>query len=177
MLVTTSMNVLDALSPDAVIRTRQGSSSEYIMYLASGNRPSQAQIDSLIQNQGYESFYWWRLAPIYQSLGSKTVLALFNRNPVLPIEWNAERIAFKFSAIPDQAASLLDDAPTWGLLGFWPRQVSAVTHNDWQLRSLLYFTIGDQNSGEDMLIQGGVIPKGPMWKPNDIVLTLTGAIK
>ena len=176
MLVTTSMNVLDSLSPDAVTRTKQGSSSEYIMYLASGNRPSQAQIDSLIQNQGYESFYWWKLAPIYTALGCKTVLALVNTNPALPIEWDAERIAFKFSAIAYQAASSLDDAPTWGLLGFWPRVVSG-SHSDWQLRSLLYFTVGDQNSGEDMLIQGGVIPKGTLWKPNDIVLTLTGAIK
>ena len=176
MLVTTSMNVLDSLSADAAFRTKQGSSSEYMMYLASGNRPSQAQIDSLIQNQRYESFYWWRLAPIYTALGCKTVLALVNTAPALPIEWDAERIAFKFSAIADQAASLLDDAPTWGLLGFWPRALSG-THTEWQLRSLLYFTVGDQNSGEDMLIQGGVIPKGTMWKPNDIVLTLTGAIK
>ena len=176
MLVTTSMNVLDALSPDAVVRTRHGSSSEYILYLCSGNRPTPAQIDSLIQNMGYESFYYWKLAPIYTALGCKTVLALVNTNPALPIEWDAERIAFKFSAIADQAASLENDAPTWGLLGFWPRFVS-VTHTSWQLRSLLYFTVGDQNSGEDMLIQGGVIPKVTMWKPNDIVLTLTGAIK
>lgn len=175
MLVTTSMNYMDALSPNAVSKMQQGV-TEYIMYIASGNRPTPAQIDTLIQNLGYESFYNWNLASIYPSLGSKTVLALLNTNPVLPIEWDAERIAFKFSAIQDQAASALDDAPTWGLLGFWPRYVSG-THSNWQLRSLLYFTIGDQNSGEDMLIQGGVIPKGTMWKPNDIVLTLTGAIK
>lgn len=176
MLVTTSMNVLDALSPDAVTRTKQGSSSEYILYLCSGNRPSQAQIDSLIQNQGYESFYWWNPASLLTQLGGKTILSMLNQSQVLPIEWDAERIAFKFSAIADQAASSSDDAPTWGLLGFWPRFTSS-THTSWQLRSLLYFTIGDQNSGEDMLIQGGVIPKGTMWKPNDIVLTLTGAIK
>lgn len=175
MLVTTSMNCLDALSPHA-LRTATSGVSEYIMYLASGNRPTPAQIDTLIQNLGYESFYNWSLASIYPSLGSKTVLALVNVNAVLPIEWDAERIAFKFSAIQDQAASQLDDAPTWGLLGFFPRYVSG-TQSSWQLRSLLYFTIGDQNSGEDMLIQGGVIPKGTMWKPNDIVLTLTGAIK
>jgi hypothetical protein len=101
---------------------------------------------------------------------------MFNHSQVLPIEVGPELIAFKFSAIADQAASSLDDAPTWGLLGFWPRYAPA-THTSWQPRALLYFTIGDQNSGEDMLIQGGVIPKGTMWKPNDIVLTLTGAIK
>ena len=175
MLVTTSMNVLDALSPYAVNRTKLGS-SEYMMYLASGNRPSPAQIDTLIQNLTYESFYNWALTPIYTALGGKTVLALVNASQVLPIEWDAERIAFKFSAIADQAASSLNDAPTWGLLGFWPRTVSG-TQAGWQFSSLLYFTVGDQNSGEDMLIQGGVIPKGTMWKPNDIVLTLTGAIK
>lgn len=176
MLVTTSMNVLDSLSPDAVNKMPQGNSA-YIMYLASGNRPSQAQIDSLIQNMGYESFYnWGALTPIYNALGCKTVLALVNQSQVLPIEWDAERIAFKFGSISDQAASSSADAPTWGLLGFWPR-VASPTHTSWQLRSLLYFTVGDQNSGEDMLIQGGVIPKGTMWKPNDIVLTLTGAIK
>lgn len=175
MLVTTSMNVMDALSPDAVNKTKLGS-SEYIMYLASGNRPSPEHIDSLIQNLSSESFYNWSLTPIFTALGCKTVLALVNTNPVLPIEWDAERIAFKFGSITDQGASAHDDAPTWGLLGFWPRNVSHI-HTDWQLRSLLYFTIGDQNSGEDMLIQGGVIPKGTKWKPNDIVLTLTGAIK
>jgi hypothetical protein len=147
------------------------------MYICSGNRPTPAQIDALIQNLGSESFYnWGALTPIYNALGCKTVLALVNMNQVLPIEWDAERIAFKFGSITDQAASSADAAPTWGLLGFWPRYAPAA-HTSWQPRALLYFTIGDQNSGEDMLIQGGVIPKGTMWKPNDIVLTLTGAIK
>ena len=175
MLVTTSMNVMDALSPDAVSK-RQAGVSEYIMYLFSGNRPSTAHIDALISNLGYESYYRWDFATTLAALGSKTVLALVNTNPVLPIEWDAERIAFKFSAIQDQAASQLGEAPTWGILGFWPRYVAG-TQSSWQMRTLLYFTVGDQNSGEDMLIQGGVIPKGTMWKPNDIVLTLTGAIK
>lgn len=175
MLVTTSMNYMDALSPDAVSKMKLGG-SEYIMYLFSGNRPSTAHIDALISNLGYDSYYRWDLATTLAALGSKTVLALVNTNPALPIEWDAERIAFKFSAITDQAPSQFDDAPTWGLLGFWPRFVSSVQAN-WQFRTLLYFTVGDQNSGEDMLIQGGVIPKGTMWKPNDIVLTLTGAIK
>lgn len=175
MLVTTSMNLMDALSPNAVNKMQAGA-TEYVMYIASGNRPTPAQIDALIQNLGYESFYNWNLAALITSLGGKTILPLINTNPVLPVEWDAERIAFKFSAITDQAASQFDDAPTWGILGFWPRYVSG-THSNWQLRSLLYFTIGDQNSGEDMLIQGGVIPKGVMWKPNDIVLTLTGGIK
>ena len=175
MLSTTSMNVIDAFSPHVVAKLVAGA-TEYSMYLCSGNRPTPAQLDSLIANLGYESYYGWNLAGLLSSLGSKAVLSLVNTNPVLPIEWDAERIAFKFSAVVDQAASALDEAPTWGLLGIMPRDVSA-THTAWRLRSLLYFTIGDQNSGEDMLIQGGVIPKGTMWKPNDIVLTLTGAIK
>ena len=174
MLVTTSMNYMDALSPNAVSKMPQGT-TEYIMYICSGGRPTAAQIDTLIQNLGYESFCNWSLGSLLSG-GGKTILSLVNVNPVLPVEWDAERVAFKFSAIQDQAASQFDDAPTWGLLGFWPRYVSGM-HVNWQLRSLLYFTIGDQNSGEDMLIQGGVIPKGTMWKPNDIVLTLTGAIK
>lgn len=175
MLVTTSMNILDSLSPSAAGKATQGV-SEYIMYICSGNRPTPAQIDALIQNLGSESFYNWSLPPLVTSLGGKAVLSLVNTNAVLPIEWDSDRVAFKFSALADQAVSLYDDAPTWGLLGFWPRYVSG-TQTNWQLRSLLYFTIGDQNSGEDMLIQGGVIPKGVMWKPNDIVLTLTGGIK
>ena len=175
MLSTTSMNIIDGFGPNALAKLMTGS-TEYIMYLFSGNRPSTAHIDALISNLGYESYYRWDLATTLAALGSKTVLSLVNTNPGVPIEWDAERIAFKFSAITDQAASAFDDAPTWGLLGFWPRYVTGA-QSSWQLRSLLYFTIGDQNSGEDMLIQGGVIPKGTMWKPNDIVLTLTGAIK
>ena len=175
MLATTSMNIIDALSPNAIDSSANGF-GEYILYLCSGNRPTSAQLDSLIANLMYESYYGWNLASLLTPLGGKTVLSMFNQSQVLPIEVGPERIAFKFSAIADQAASSLDDAPTWGLLGFWPRYVTG-THSNWQLRSLLYFTIGDQNSGEDMLIQGGVIPKGTMWKPNDIVLTLTGAIK
>ena len=176
MLSTTSMNVIDSFSPNAIAKVMAGA-TEYSMYLCTGNRPTPAQLDNLIANLGYESYYSWNLASLVSSLGSKQVLYIGNVSAVLPVEWDAERIAFKFSAIPDQAASLLDDAPTWGLLGFFPRYVTASAINQWQLRSLLYFTIGDQNSGEDMLIQGGVIPKGTMWKPNDIVLTLTGAIK
>ena len=176
MLSTISMNVIDALSPNVVTKLVAGT-TEYSMYLFSGNRPTPAQLDTLIANIGYESYYVWNLASLVSSLGSKQVLYIGNVSAVLPVEWDAERIAFKFSAIPDQAASLLDDAPTWGLLGVMPRYVTASAVNQWQLRAMLYFTIGDQNSGEDMLIQGGVIPKGTMWKPNDIVLTLTGAIK
>lgn len=176
MLATTSMNIIDSLSPNAIDRSVNGR-SEYILYLCSGNRPTSAQLDSLIANLGYESYYGWdRLASLLTPLGGKTVLSMANQSQVLPIEVGPERIEFKFSAIPDQAASAQDDAPTWGLLGFWPCYTHS-THSFWQLRSMLYFTIGDQNSGEDMLIQGGVIPKGTMWKPNDIVLTLTGAIK
>ena len=175
MLATTSMNIIDALSPNAIDSSANGL-SEYILYLCSGNRPTSAQLDSLIANLGYESYYGWNLASLLTPLGGKTVLSMFNQIQVLPIEVDPERIAFKFSANADQAASALDDAPTWGLLGFWPR-IASSTHSNWQPRALLYFTIGDQNSGEDMLIQGGVIPKGTMWKPNDIVLTLTGAIK
>lgn len=175
MLATTSMNIIDALSPSAIDNNANGF-SEYILYLCSGNRPTSAQLDSLIANLGYESYYGWNLASLLTPLGGKTVLSMFNQSQVLPIEVGPELIEFKFSAIPDQAASQFDDAPTWGLLGFWPRYTSG-TPSNWQLRSLLYFTVGDQNSGEDMLIQGGVIPKGTMWKPNDIVLTLTGAIK
>lgn len=173
MISTISMNIIDALSPNAIDRSVSGL-SEYILYLCSGNRPTSAQLDSLIANLGYESYYGWNLASLLTPLRGKTVLSMFNQQQVLPIEVGPERIAFKFSAIANQAASSSDDAPTWGLLGFWPRYASG---SNWQLRSLLYFTIGDQNSGEDMLIQGGVIPKGTMWKPNDIVLTLTGAIK
>lgn len=176
MISTISMNVIDALSPNVVTKLVAGA-TEYSMYLCSGNRPTPAQLDALISNLGYESYYNWNLAGLLSSLGSKTVLYIGNINQVLPFEWDAERIAFKFSAIPDQAASQLDEAPKWGLLGVMPRYVTGSALNQWQLRTLLYFTIGDQNSGEDMLIQGGVIPKGTMWKPNDIVLTLTGAIK
>lgn len=175
MLVTTSMNIIDGLSPNAVTKVVQGT-TEYSMYLCSGNRPTPAQIDALISNLAYESYYTWNLASFLSTLGSKTVLHIGNVNQILPVEWDAERIAFKFSAIQDQAASLLDDAPTWGLLGVFPRIITSIYANC-QFRAILYFTIGDQNSGEDMLIQGGVIPKGTMWKPNDIVLTLTGAIK
>lgn len=175
MLVTTSMNILDSLSPNAANRAPTGM-SEYIMYINSGPRPSQAQLDALIQNLGNESMYNWSVAALVTQLAGKTVISMMNVNPYLPIEWDADRVAFKFSALQDQAASQFDDAPTWGILGFWPRYVSG-QHSNWQLRSMLYFTIGDQNSGEDMLIQGGVIPKGTMWKPNDIVLTLTGAVK
>ena len=176
MLATTSMNIIDSLSPSAIDSSINGL-GEYILYLCSGNRPTSAQFDSLIANLGYyEACYGWGLASLLTPLGGKTVLSMFNQSQVLPIEVGPERIEFKFSAIPDQAASAQDDAPTWGLLGFWSRE-SPSTPVNWQLRSLLYFTIGDQNSGEDMLIQGGVIPKGTMWKPNDIVLTLTGAIK
>lgn len=175
MLSTTSMNIIDGFGPNALAKLMTGS-TEYIMYLCSGNRPTPAQLDTLIQNLGYESMYNWSLASILTPLGGKTVMALLNSSPVLPMEWDAERIAFKFSAVSDQSASLENDAPTWGLIGFWPRYVSSAPSN-WQLRSMLYFTIGDQNSNEDMLIQGGVIPKGVMWKPNDIVLTLTGGIK
>ena len=175
MISTISMNVIDALSPNVVTKLVEGA-TEYSMYLYSGNRPTPEQLDALIANAGYESYYTWNLAGLLSSLGSKTVLYIGNLNQVLPFEWDAERIAFKFSAISDQAASQLDEAPTWGLLGVMPRYVPTAV-NQLQLRTLLYFTIGDQNSGEDMLIQGGVIPKGTMWKPNDIVLTLTGAIK
>lgn len=181
MMVTSSFLLMELLSDTAA--SAIGVSNEpstFALALFSGNRPTKAQLQALAvdlgNNYSYEAYYdTTKIAALLTTLTGKTVISMVNQNAALPVEWTAGRITLPFAGIPDSTTSLQDDAPTWGVVMLYARSTSA-NFTSWQGRVMLYFTVGDQNSAADLKIQGGVIPKTSTWKPNDIVLNVSGAI-
>lgn len=182
MMVTSSMLMFEALS-DHIAGQMNGVNepSPFALRIFSGTRPTKAQLQALVTNagSGYSNDCYYdttKVAALMTTLTAKEILSMVNQSAVLNVDMAPNRILVPFSAITDSAVSLQDDAPTWGMVMLWARSTSAAFAS-WQGRTILYFTVGDQNSNADMKIQGGVIPKGSTWKPNDIVLNVSGAIQ
>lgn len=181
MMVTSSFLLMEMLSDTAFGAIGANNEpSTYALALFSGNRPTKAQLQALAVDLGsgysYEAYYdTTKVAALLTALTGKTVISMVNQTAALPVEWGAGRITLPFSSISDSTVSLQDDLPTWGMVQLYARSTSA-NFTSWQGRVMLYFTVGDQNSAADLKIQGGVIPKTSTWKPNDIVLNVSGAI-
>lgn len=179
MLMTNSMLVMETLST-GVAGYREGSKiiTPYILRLYSGRVPTRDQLRALaalgVNDAHYPMTNMDTLA--LTTLGGKLVLSIIQTSAVLPVIVDPEKFTVNFSAITDQSASLQDDATTWGFLAIFPRTASN-TFTSWQSRVLISFTVGDENSNADLKIQGGFIPKGSNWKPNDFEISLTGGIK
>lgn len=183
MLVTSSFLMMEHLTT-GMSGNMNGTSeaSAYAFGLFSGNRPTKAQLRNFCVNDGgtYKNVCYYRtnitLANLLTALAGKTVIDQVNQNAVLKTSLTPDRLVIPFSELPDKTVSLQDDAPTWGILMLHTASGSA-SINSWVSRAMIYFTVGDENSDADMKIQGGTIPKGQSWKPNDMALTITGNVQ
>lgn len=179
--MTSSMTLIESVAVDVGYQantSKQSLMTRYGIKLLSGNRPTKAQLQACVyqyslNDRVYDSA---PLATLVTTLGGKVVISMLNTSVVLPVTWKHDKIAMSFTELADQSASLQDDAPTWGLIYLFPKGYPS-NLDQWVSRVLLYFTVGDQNSNADMKIQGGFIPKGTMWRINDVEIAITGGVK
>lgn len=166
MLVSSAMNIYELTASARVANTTWG------LVLASGNRPTSAQLRGLIYG-GY-GFYASDapLGSIITAVGGKAILRMMS-TVVAATELTPTKMTFKLGDVAAKGVSLQNDAPTWGILYFDMRSTGYTDFQGWRA---VYFTIGDENSSADMKIQGGIIPKGSEWKPNDITINFAGVI-
>lgn len=182
MLVTSSFLLMEHLTTG--MATNMNGSTEgstYALGLFSGARPSKAQLQNLCVNDGstHKNVCYYRtltrLNALLTALSGKIVIDMVNQTNALRMNLTPDRLLIPFSELPDKVNSLQDDAPTWGLLMLHSAASSASITN-WVSRAMIYFTVGDHNSNADMKIQGGFIPKGQSWKPNDMALNISGNV-
>ena len=182
MLVTSSFLMMEHLTTG--MATNMNGSTEgsiYALGLFSGARPSKAQLQNLCVNDGsgYKNVCYYRtlntLNTLLTALAGKIVIDMVNQNISIRLNLTPDRLLIPFSELTDKVNSLQDDAPTWGLLMLHSAAASASISN-WVSRAMIYFTVGDHNSNADMKIQGGFIPKGQSWKPNDMALNISGNV-
>lgn len=165
MLTTNSMLIYEMLMD----RSRTNSFWGIVMF--SGTRPTSEKL----RDMTYLGFARYRsdvsfLSGFLSPLNGKIVLRQYAGGGAIDI--TDEKIVMKLSQTQFKCVSLLDDAPTWGVVHF---DCIAAT-DDFTGRRAVYFTVGDENSNADMKIQGGFIPKGSEWKPNDITINFAGVI-
>lgn len=165
MLSTNSMLVYEMLMD----RSRTNSFWGIVMF--SGARPTSDKLRELV----YSNYQRYRsdvglLTGFLSQLNGKIVLRQYAGGGA--VEITDEKVWLKLSQTQVKCVSLLDDAPTWGIVHF----DCVANSDDFAGRRAVYFTVGDENSNADMKIQGGFIPKGSEWKPNDITINFAGGI-
>lgn len=163
MIASSAMNLYE------LVQNRMASGA-WGLILASGSKPSQAQLRQLIYG-GY-GFYMSdvQLPVIITAVGGKSILRMLSLNPV-PTELTSSKMTFKLGEVIAKGTSLQNDPPTWGIFYFDLRTTGVSDFQGWKA---VFFTVGDENSNADMKIQGGFIPKDSEWKPNDITINFAG---
>lgn len=181
MLMTSSVLVHETVATNVSNRYMSASpallQSPYFLRLFSGQRPTKSQIRDLVAATTSEARYAMSRVPaLLTKLGGKVVTSAGNTNGILPVRWTADKITVELTSVTEQATSLEDLPPTWGLVYLFPYTVNA-NPDSWEATMLLYFTVGSDLNA-DLMIPDGVIPKGTLWKsPADLVLDVSGGIQ
>ena len=167
MLVSSSMILHDLASARA-------KDTWWGVVLVSGERPTS---DMLRNNLVYSTFQRYRSELAFMNsfagtLGGKVTLRMYSGGVGAATELSETQYKVLTGAVAAKGVSLFSDPPTWGML-----HVDLVANNDdFAGRRAIYFTVGDQNSDADVKIQGGYIPKGSEWKPNDFTINFAGVV-
>lgn len=180
MLMTSSMVLLESMASGigGTLNVDRDFAAPYVFRMFSGQRPTMDQIRALsVTSAGAANYVMSGVPALLTSLGAKAIISMVSSSTNLPVSWAADAIKMRFNDLTATTLSLQDDAPTWGLIYLFPTATHSTTPENWSVRTLLYFTVGDQNSQADVKIKGGIIPKGTVWKPNNFEITITGAVK
>lgn len=165
MLVSSSMILHDLASARA-------KDTWWGLVLVSGTRPTSDQLRNLV----YGAFQRYRsdlafLNAFAGSLGGKVTLRMYSGITAVT-ELSETQYKVRTGEVAAKGVSLFSDPPTWGML-----HVDLVANSDaFEGHRAIYFTVGDENSDADVKIQGGYIPKGSEWKPNDFTINFAGVV-
>ena len=167
MLISSSMILHD-------LATTRSKDTWWGVVLVSGARPTSDQLRNNLTSVGYQR-YRSDLASLNTfagTLGGKVTLRMYSGGVGAATELSETKYKVLTGAVAAKGVSLFSDPPTWGIL-----HVDLVANSDdFQGRRAIYFTVGDQNSDADVKIQGGYIPKGSEWKPNDFTINFAGVV-
>lgn len=144
------------------------------LYLFSGNIPTNDQLRKLFTSTQSANLSSGPINTYLSDINGAVVMRMYSSTVQLPIETTGEGIKIKFALSAALGTSLLDTPPTHGILVY-----DCTTLHDTAMVGYraIEFSIGDENSDADMRIMGGFIPKGAVWKPNDININFAGFAK
>lgn len=167
MLVSSSMILHDLASA-------RSKDTWWGVVLVSGARPTSDQLRNNLVAAGTLPRYRSDLASLNTfagTLGGRVTLRMYSGITAVT-ELSETQYKVRTGEVAAKGVSLFSDPPTWGML-----HVDLVANIDaFQGRRAIYFTVGDQNSDADVKIQGGYIPKGSEWKPNDFTINFAGVV-
>lgn len=181
MLMTSSMLVHETVATNVANRYQSSGPAllltPYVLRLFSGPRPTKSQIRDLVAATTSEARYAMARVPaLLTALGGKVVTSAGNTVGSLPVRWTPNQIKVELSSVVEQATSLQNDPPTWGLVYMFPYTVNA-NPDLWEATMLLYFTVG-ADLDADMMLPSAVIPKDSLWKSDvDLVMDISGGIQ
>ena len=153
-----------------------GTPGKFSLSLFSGARPTERQLQQLtMTTTTQDARYLNRLFPdaALKAISPTTaqIIFLLASDKAVTTLITPQQLDLKMSESSSSMVSAADTPPTWGYV------LLNVTTPDYSYSPrMIYFTVGDENSNADMKIQGGFIPKGREWKPNDLIMSITGSI-
>lgn len=144
------------------------------LYLFSGNLPTNDQLRKFFASGQPANLSAGPISTYISEIQGAVVLRMYSTALQLPVETSGDGIKIKFSLSAAVGTSLLDTPPTHGILIY-----DCSTLHDTAMVGYrgVEFSVGDENSNADMRIMGGFIPKGAVWKPNDININFSGFAK
>lgn len=153
-----------------------GTPGKFSLSLFSGPRPTERQLQVLtLTGATQDARYLNRLFPAASlspiSASTIQIIFLLASDKAVTTLVTPQQIELRMSESSSSMIAADSAPPTWGYV-----LLNVVSPDYSYSPRMIYFTVGDESSDADMRIQGGFIPKGREWKPNDLIMTITGGI-
>lgn len=178
MITTSGFPAINSIFAQAGVAASGGRGPNYLtsfgLYMFSGNIPTNDQLRKFFSTGQVASLSPAAVSSYINEIQGAVVMRMLSTANQLPIETSGDGIKIKFSLSAAVGTSLLDTPPTHGILIY---DCSALHDTAMSGYRGIEFSVGDENSDADMRIMGGFIPKGAVWKPNDININFAGFAK
>lgn len=153
-----------------------GAPGKFSLSLFSGPRPTERQLQQMtLTGATQDARYLNRAFPAASlnlvSPTTKQIIFLLTSDKAVTTLVTPQQFELRMSESSSSMISADSAPPTWGYV------LPNILSPDYAYSPrMIYFTVGDESSDADMRIQGGFIPKGREWKPNDLIMAITGGI-
>ena len=153
-----------------------GTPGKFSLSLFSGPRPTERQLQQMtLTGATQDARYLNRGVPAASlnlvSPTTKQIIFLLTSDKAVTTLVTPQQFELRMSESSSSMISADSAPPTWGYV------LPNIQSPDYSYSPrMIYFTVGDESSDADMKIQGGYIPKGREWKPNDLIMSITGGI-